>query len=157
MTDPMIFAGRGVGRPKPPPVHAPLLPPPSPLADNASLFLDFDGTLVELAQGPDEVHVLDDLGPLLASVSRRLDGRLAIVSGRSVEWLADAGLSEHVLSGTHGSEVRWPGRAVERAERPAALDDVEGAFQCFADERPGVIVERKTLGRRTALSPGART
>lgn len=126
-------------------MHAPHLPPPPPLADNASLFLDFDGTLVELAQGPDEVHVLNELPALLADVSRRLAGRLAIVSGRSVDWLHHTGVGEHTLSGTHGSELRLPDSATESAERPVALDDIEVAFQSFADDRPGVIVERKAL------------
>ena len=137
----------GGGQPsgKAPPVHAPRLPPPPPLSDDTTLFLDFDGTLVELAAGPDEVHVLNDLPTLLADVSRRLDGRLAIVSGRSVEWLAHTGVGDHALSGTHGSELRLAGGPLERPERPAALDDIEGAFQRFADDRPGVIVERKTL------------
>ena len=126
-------------------MHAPLLPPPPPLAADASLFLDFDGTLVELAAGPDEVHVLNDLPALLADVSRRLDGRLAIVSGRSVEWLAHTGVGEHALSGTHGSELRLAGGTLERPERPTVFDAIEGAFQVFADERPGVIVERKAL------------
>ena len=121
------------------------LPPPPPLDDDASLFLDFDGTLVELAAGPDEVHVLNELPDLLAGVSRRLAGRLAIVSGRSVEWLHRTGVGEHALSGTHGSELRLAGGEVERPDRPAALDRVEEAFQGFADQRPGVIVERKAL------------
>ncbi len=126
-------------------MHAPQLPPPPPLASDASLFLDFDGTLVELAQGPDEVHVLNELPALLADVSRRLSGRLAIVSGRSVEWLHHTGVGDHALSGTHGSELRLPGGATERPDRPAALDEIETVFQSFADRRPGVIVERKAL------------
>lgn len=123
----------------------PHLPPPPPLASDASLFLDFDGTLVELAAGPDEVHVLNELPALLADVSRRLSGRLAIVSGRSVEWLHHTGIGAHALSGTHGSELRLAGGATERPERPVALDEIESAFESFADERPGVIVERKAL------------
>ena len=126
-------------------MHAPHLPPPPPLAADASLFLDFDGTLVELAPSPDDVHPVDGLTPLLAAVSRRLGGRLAIVSGRAVAWLRGAGLGDHVLSGTHGSEVLWPGHAVERTERPPVLDAIDAAFQSFADDRPGVIVERKAL------------
>jgi trehalose 6-phosphate phosphatase len=110
-----------------------------------ALFLDFDGTLVELAPSPDEIHLTDALSPMLAEVSRRLDGRLAIVSGRSVEWLQEAGLGGHILSGTHGSEAWWPGDEVERTARPPQLDEIDAAFQLFASERPGVIVERKTL------------
>ena len=62
-----------------------------------------------------------------------------------MEWLDHTGVGDHALSGTHGGELRLAGGALERAERPEALDEVEVAFQRFADERPGVIVERKTL------------
>lgn len=110
-----------------------------------TLFLDFDGTLVELAPGPDDVYVTDTLPPLLVEVSRRLGGRLAIVSGRAVEWLQDVGLGAHVLSGTHGTEVLWPGGTVERTARPPQLDEIDAAFHAFAEDRPGVIVESKTL------------
>lgn len=128
----------------------PDLPPPPPLRDliainKVALFLDCDGTLIELAPSPDEVHIPAALAPQLAALSQHLDGRVAIVSGRSVEWLAQSGFDAHVLSGTHGGEVRWPDSAVERAERPAALEEVEAAFQRFAEERPGVIVEHKPL------------
>lgn len=128
----------------------PNLPPPPLLPDLAStnkiaLFLDCDGTLIELAPSPDEVHIPATLAPQLASLSKHLEGRLAIVSGRSVEWLGQAGFGAHILSGTHGGELWWPGSGVERAERPAVLDEVEAAFHRFARERPGVIVEHKPL------------
>ena len=85
-----------------------LQPPPSDLLDGAALFLDFDGTLVELAETPDSIRVSPELVPLLERLRRRLDGRLAIVSGRS---LAD--LERHVplsgiaFSGSHGLELRF--------------------------------------------------
>ncbi|TCD02241.1 trehalose-phosphatase [Erythrobacteraceae bacterium CFH 75059] len=128
------------------------MPLPPPLALDAllaarpvSLFLDFDGTLVELAPGPDEVRLPEELFARLADTARRLDGRLAVVSGRSVEWLRDAGLHDHVLSGTHGSELLWPGGEPERRPRPLILDTVDRAFRAFADTRSGVIVEHKPL------------
>lgn len=128
----------------------PSLPPPPRLqeltsAHRIALFLDCDGTLIELAPGPDEVHLPDYLPDGLAVLSQALEGRLAIVSGRSVEWLHEAGLGAHVLSGTHGTELWWPGIGFDRAARPAGLDEVEAAFHAFAAERPGVIVERKAL------------
>ena len=128
----------------------PELPPPPPLRDlsaidKVALFLDCDGTLIELAAGPDEVNIPTALAPQLTALSQNLEGRLAIVSGRSVEWLAQSGFRAHVLSGTHGGEIWWPDSGVERAERPAGLNEVEAAFQRFAEERPGVLVERKPL------------
>lgn len=127
--------------------HPPSPPPLAELlvAEPLALFLDFDGTLIELAEGPDEIRLDDGLRPLLTALSERLESRLAIVSGRSVEWLHAQGLGDHALSGTHGSELRLAGGALERPERPALLDEVEAAFATFAGARPGVIVERKPL------------
>ena len=60
-----------------------LLPEALPLirADMA-LFLDFDGTLVELAAHPQAVLIPARLGPTLAALYRHLGGALALVSGR---------------------------------------------------------------------------
>jgi trehalose 6-phosphate phosphatase len=51
------------------------LPPPLATVDRAALFLDFDGTLVELADHPDAVIVAPTLQPLISSLAHRLDGR----------------------------------------------------------------------------------
>jgi hypothetical protein len=58
--------------------------PPLSLLEGASLFLDFDGTLVELVDRPDEVVADDSLRGLLDALNARLDGRLAVISGRSL-------------------------------------------------------------------------
>ncbi|HWW69956.1 MAG TPA: trehalose-phosphatase, partial [Duganella sp.] len=52
---------------------------------DCSLFLDFDGTLVDLADTPDTVVVAPGLVQALATLRDRLGGRLAIVSGRPIE------------------------------------------------------------------------
>src|SRR3546814_3977158 len=65
------------------------LPTPPPLAELAAgravaLFLDFDGTLVEIADTPEGIHVPDGLPARLDALHRMLDGRIAIVSGRAI-------------------------------------------------------------------------
>src|SRR3546814_12950120 len=58
--------------------------PPAALLAEAALFLDFDGTLVELAESPAAISVPSGLKPLLSRLVERLGGRVAIVSGRSI-------------------------------------------------------------------------
>jgi len=122
--------------------------PPPTLLESASLFLDFDGTLVDLADRPDSVAVDTDLTDLLAALARRLDGRIAVVSGRSIAQI-DALLGPVAqtlaVSGSHGCEHRWHG-IVSQPERPASLTDVATAMHAAAAGRDGVIVEEKSFG-----------
>nr|WP_278254214.1 trehalose-phosphatase [Sphingobium sp. BYY-5] len=111
----------------------------------AALFLDFDGTLAPLADTPDGVDVGDDLLSILARSRDALGGRLAIVSGRSVATLRDLGLGDFLLAGTHGLEFARPGESVNAPPRPPAIDAVEAAFHIFADDKPGLLVERKSI------------
>jgi len=123
-----------------------LAPPPAHLADGASLFLDFDGTLVEIARRPDAVAVDDRLRALIATLSKRFDGRVAIVSGRgAVEIDALFGGLGCPIVGSHGAELRGVAQA-ELPKRPAALDDVAARFHALAAELPGLVVEIKPLG-----------
>jgi trehalose 6-phosphate phosphatase len=124
-----------------------LQPPPLDLLDGAALFLDFDGTLVDLAATPDSIRVSPELGPLLERLRRRLDGRLAIVSGRS---LAD--LERHVpasgiaFSGSHGVELRLAGGTALPLSVPIGLDDVQDRVAAFAAGAEGLLVEEKPAG-----------
>ena len=54
------------------------------MPDTTALFLDFAGTLVEIAPRPDAVRVDPDLVPTLERLRERLGGALAIVTGRPV-------------------------------------------------------------------------
>jgi trehalose 6-phosphate phosphatase len=126
-----------------------LPPPPLDLLDGASLFLDFDGTLVKLAERPDAVQVDAALTRLIDRLAERLDGRVALVSGRSIDQLdtfLGAAAGAVVIVGSHGAETRLAGGAVVRPERPASLDAATRRFAEQFDARPGVVVETKSLG-----------
>ena len=126
-----------------------LQPPPPSLLHGASLFLDFDGTLVELAERPDAIQVPPTLPDLLVRLADRLDGRLAIVSGRA---LAD--LDRHLpcaaslyACGSHGAEFRLPNQALSfSGDASAGLATLREAANAFGKERPGVLVEHKPAG-----------
>jgi trehalose 6-phosphate phosphatase len=121
--------------------------PPLSLLDGAALFLDFDGTLVELADAPDAIHVPGELEPLLERLSRRLEGRLAIVSGRAI-----ADLDNHfrvtglALAGSHGLELRLADGGGRSAASPDGLDEARRAVAAFAAAVPGLLVEEKPAG-----------
>jgi trehalose 6-phosphate phosphatase len=125
---------------------SPHLPVPSPgLLVGAALFLDFDGTLAPIAETPDGVVVDQELLALLGRLRDALEGRLAIVSGRSIATLRELGFDDFLLAGTHGLEFALPGAPVEAPPRPPAVDEAETAFHAFADDKPGVLVERKSI------------
>ena len=72
-----------------------------------ALFLDFDGSLVDFALLPHKIVVRPDTIALLESTSCRMDGALAIVTGRRI-----ADIDHHLaplklpVSGVHGLEFR---------------------------------------------------
>src|SRR5690606_14702238 len=83
--------------------HSPAAPPLD-LLTGAALFLDFDGTLVELAPTPDGVSVSPRLTRLLDRLTRILEGRVAIVSGRPVALLRKLLPIPMLTVGSHGME-----------------------------------------------------
>lgn len=118
--------------------------PPADLLDGAALFLDFDGTLVELADTPDTITVPDQLCSLLGRLAERLSGRLAIVSGRAI-----ADLERHLgplsfpVSGSHGLELRLADGHCPAPAAPPSLDEARGAIRRFAEGHPGLLIEEK--------------
>lgn len=140
-----------------PPLLAP--PPPHLLAD-ASLFLDFDGTLVEIAESPDAVAVAAQVPALLQRLARALDGRVAIVTGRPVaEVRALLAPAVWPVAGSHGLEIAGIDGAVIAPDRPDALDTALDAAHALARRHPGMLVEDKPFGvglhyRRAATAGG---
>lgn len=117
--------------------------PPGPLA----LFLDLDGTLLEIADSPDAVIVDGGLRRLLHSLHQRLDGRLAIISGRSLAMIDELLDLPHLpASGSHGLEWRGGDGMVQSVSRPETLDEALCEIEAFAETRPGILVEQKPLG-----------
>ncbi|MBO3274358.1 trehalose-phosphatase [Pseudomonas schmalbachii] len=110
-----------------------------------SLFLDVDGTLLDIAESPDAVHVPRELCVALESLHRRLDGALALVSGRPVDSLDRLFAPLRLPScGSHGAH--WRVHAGEplrhEAERPLPAP-VRQRLQALARAHPGVLVEDK--------------
>ncbi|HEX8624562.1 MAG TPA: trehalose-phosphatase [Allosphingosinicella sp.] len=122
-------------------------PPPLSRLAPVALFLDFDGTLVELADSPGAIAVPGGLTPLLDRLSDRLDGRLAIVSGRAVEDLRNhLRASAVALSGSHGAELHYAdGRSIP-VSVPPGLAEARESVRRFAAAGEGLLVEDKPAG-----------
>jgi trehalose 6-phosphate phosphatase len=117
----------------------------------AALFLDFDGTLVDIAPRPDAVVVQEGLPELLDQLRGRLGGALAIVSGRPLS-VIDGYLAPYRfdVAGLHGAEQRIGGAVtVEPMPDARRLRQAVELLRMRADGRPGLIVEDK--GRSVAF------
>jgi trehalose 6-phosphate phosphatase len=122
-------------------------PPPVPLSDAASLYLDFDGTLVDIAGTPDAVVVDPLIAGLLTALGTRLGGRLALISGRAIDTLvALIPVPGLAISGSHGVETLWSDGRRDGPGRAAGLDDAIAAIRSFAGDREGLLVEEKPFG-----------
>jgi trehalose 6-phosphate phosphatase len=111
--------------------------------DRIALLLDVDGTLVDIAPTPHEVHVSDDLCRSLARLSERTGGALALVSGRPIADL-DTLFSPLKLAavGGHGAEMR-----LHDDERESMVTPLPPALRqrltAIATPGSGLIVEDK--------------
>ena len=116
---------------------------PLPRRDWA-LFLDFDGTMTELAPSPDAVSVDPALRPILAALEQSLGGALAVVSGRPLAEL-DALLGlELPGAGVHGLELRERrGGLVHPPQDMAAIRVIEHALAPMVEADPRLILEPK--------------
>ena len=128
-----------------PTAHGALPVPPWP-ANDWALFLDVDGCLLDFAPHPSEVVVPMHLQRDILRLRDRLDGALALVSGRSLDSI-DAmfgELRDVPAAGMHGLERREiDGRRTQAPLAPQSLDGVFAEARRVAANFPGAIVERK--------------
>ncbi|HEY1720199.1 MAG TPA: trehalose-phosphatase [Magnetospirillaceae bacterium] len=116
---------------------------PIPTSRDA-LFLDLDGTLAEIADTPGDVRVAKRVPELLARWTDKLDGALAVVSGRPMAQLLELlAPFEGAMAGIHGLERRFAnGKTITAAPLPEMLY-ARRALQTFADSLSGVALEDK--------------
>lgn len=121
-----------------------LPPPPSPDPTRWALFLDLDGTLVELAARPELIVVPEGLPQLLRATADRHAGALAILSGRShADLAARFGLHGFPAATLHGLERSdAQGRVRESADH-RLLDGVRQRLGVRSLDVPGMWVEDK--------------
>lgn len=119
---------------------------PPPLADEAALFLDFDGTLAEIAPAPDAVCITPPMLDALAAVSRRLEGRLALLSGRPLSFLqALVPIPGLAMAGVHGLERLHPDGTVDAPAPHPGLQEARAALGQLVARQPRLVLEDKGL------------
>jgi len=130
---------------------------PPPLDRSSALFLDIDGTLLDLAPRPELVHVPAGLPELLERLAQQRNGALALISGRTLGDLdrllrpwrgAAAGMHGAERRRANGSRVEAGESASDRAAA-AALARIHPKLGALAQRWPGAWIEDK--GRTLAL------
>lgn len=124
---------------------------PPPLGPHSALFLDLDGTLLEIAPRPELVRVPDGLAELLTRLAEQRGGALAVVSGRRIDDLDRCLLPwRGAAAGLHGAERRDAGgRIVSGGDSPddrraaEALERLRPPLRALTRRLPGILVEDK--------------
>lgn len=129
--------------------------PPQPLPAPArlfagidlALFLDIDGTLIDLADRPDEVVVAAGLPAMLERLNQRCGGAVALITGRRLDDVDRLfGPLPIVAAGQHGLERRdAEGNVASHAVDRRLMAEIADKLNRFAACHPGTQVEDKGL------------
>jgi trehalose 6-phosphate phosphatase len=112
-----------------------------------AVFLDVDGTLLDIATKPDAVVVPPELPPLLAALQVRLVHAMALISGRPLATL-DRLFSpfRFPAAGLHGVERRDArGIVCQAVVDTAGLDQARALLAARLVACPGLLIEDKGL------------
>src|SRR5215469_13152272 len=120
---------------------------PPPLDLRSALFLDVDGTLLEIALRPELVHVPRELPALIARLSEQRQGALALISGRPLAELDRLFQPwRGAAAGVHGVERRRADGTLDRIRdrgSEAALNRIRVKLAALAGGESSLIVEDK--------------
>lgn len=112
-----------------------------------ALFLDVDGTLLEIRDDPSEVRADSELVAVLGACAKKLGGALSLISGRSINEV-DRIFAPAIfpVAGAHGAELRFG-----QSETVTATDDrlprpIVDSIEVFAQGKDGLLVEHKRGG-----------
>jgi trehalose 6-phosphate phosphatase len=121
---------------------------PPELDRKTALFLDLDGTLLEIAATPELVVVPPALPSVLAHLHHQLEGAVAIVSGRPLAQIDRLLVPFRAAAGgEHGVSLRFPDGTLEEMPVGIAVPDAwREALSAAVVRWPGVRVETKPHG-----------
>lgn len=119
-----------------------LAPPPG-----CALFLDIDGTLLDLAPTPGSVTVPDELPALLRRLRQQREGALALITGRTLADVDRLFGASYAAAAEHGALLRDPSGQLHR------LAAVKPGFEMLVTKLradlmafPGALLEQKQFG-----------
>lgn len=110
-----------------------------------ALFLDFDGTLADIVENPEDVFLAAETLAAISTMHQQTSGAIAIVTGRSIEQI-DTLLEPLTLpvAGVHGMARRtFDGSLHEAAHDAALLAEVQARLTSLHLTLPGTLIELK--------------
>jgi len=117
-----------------------------PWPHRPALFLDLDGTLVELTAHPSLTQASPRLRRLLPRLVESCAGAVAVISGRRIEDV-DRVLAPHVgfAAGVHGLERRGPDGTLSSSVPTEALARTRRKIEPFVARHEGLWIEDKRI------------
>jgi trehalose 6-phosphate phosphatase len=119
--------------------------PLPPVSADTAFFIDFDGTLVDIAPRPELVYVEPGVISLLRALDARFGHAIAVVTGRPLD-VIDGFLAPLKLpaAAEHGSIRRdASGRMHEDVRAIHAIELAASRLQPLVEANPGLLLERK--------------
>jgi trehalose 6-phosphate phosphatase len=138
-------------------------PTPPTIGLQSAVFLDVDGTLLEIAPRPELVEVPVGLPALITCLAEQRQGALALISGRQLAQLDRLFRPWHgAAAGLHGIERRRADGVLDRildSAGAAALDLIRPKLAALAGRTSGLILEDKgsTLALHYRAAPDRET
>jgi trehalose 6-phosphate phosphatase len=125
--------------------HTVMLLPTLNDAERYALFFDFDGTLADIVEHPEDVEVTEATKETLGALLRASGGAVAIITGRDIStidrFLAPVRLP---VAGVHGLTRRDANGQFHSPHYDAAvLGAIETALEPLVEREPGLLMERK--------------
>lgn len=118
-------------------------------ADRLLVLSDFDGTLSDITEEPDDAVLRTDVGAALESIQSAGDTEVAIVSGRALEDVRGrVALADLHVAGNHGLEIGSQGETFVHPDAGEATDVLDETLTDLESDLagvPGVHVEDKDL------------
>ncbi|MFT3731262.1 MAG: trehalose-phosphatase [Hyphomicrobium sp.] len=112
-----------------------------------ALFLDIDGTLLDVALTPSTVRVPSVLPGVLHALTARLSGSLAVITGRPLAE-ADELLApfQFAGAGVHGGQMRFSADGKIETLTPRFGPQLRADIEQIVHDLPGVVFEDKGSG-----------